>query len=131
MAWDRDAGAIVRWARFSTDSLARVDDIELAALKVHIVLEDALKFLLAQRLGVPEDAFFDTSVDFGALIEVSLAGIDTPHLKGALRALNAARNHVSHRVDSPEFDDKLETFVREIAYMSKRRHVWGLKSPLS
>ena len=52
---DNDESAIIRWVRFSAESLTKIDDIELAALKIHIVLEGALKFLLSKRLTANED----------------------------------------------------------------------------
>jgi hypothetical protein len=53
-----------------------------------------------------------------------LAGANKPHLLGALRALNGARNHVSHRVESPEVNDKILTFVREIGRQIGRSITW-------
>jgi len=115
MAWRRDEGALTRWLGFSSESLSKIEDIELATLKIHLVLEDASKSLLAARLAVKEDAFFDLRIDFSTLVDVALEGAGNSHLVGALRALNTARNYVSHHVESSQFMDKLALFVRESA----------------
>ena len=121
---DNDESAIIRWLRFSEESLTKIDDIELAALKIHIVLEDALKFLLSKRLITNEDTFDDLRFEFSKLLEIALAGINNPHLLGALRALNNARNSISHRINSSAVSQKLEVFVREIAYMQGEKPHW-------
>ena len=46
----QDEPAIIKWLNLSQESLVKIEDIELATLKIHIVLEDALKFLLSKRL---------------------------------------------------------------------------------
>jgi hypothetical protein len=92
---------IARWSRAQTEILTRIGDIELGILKSHLMLEDVLKFVLAKRLHAGDDEFRDLRLDFSTLVDVAMAGLAKPHLVGALRALNAARNHVSHRVESP------------------------------
>jgi hypothetical protein len=124
MAWKKDEGALGRWLSFSNESLSKIDDIELAALKIHLVLEDALKYLLGSRLGTDEEDFFDLQIDFRTLADIALAGIGNGHLLGALRALNTARNHLSHRMESQLFSEKLEVFVMEIAYMRGQKTKW-------
>jgi len=128
MTWDKDDSAIITWLRFSEGSLSKIDDIELATLKIHLVLEDALKYLLSRRLSSDDDTFSDLRIDFSTLLEIALAGINNPHLLGALRALNKARNHISHRVDSSEFAERLEVFVREIGYMQAEKPKWSADS---
>ena len=120
----KDTDSVSRWARFSTEQLATIGDIELAVLKIHLVLEDALKFVLAKRLGVPDDAFFDLRIEFYKLLDISMAGINKPHLVGALRKLNEARNHISHRVASAEVSDKLATFVQEAGRATQQLLSW-------
>ena len=124
MAWNKDEGALVRWLGFSSEDLVKINDIELTTLKIHLVLEDALKCLLASRLKTNEDVFFDSSIGFKTLVEIALAGVTNDHLRGALRSLNTARNQMSHCVESNEFNEKLEIFVREIGYMLGRKTVW-------
>lgn len=114
MPREKELDCISRWARFSTEKLTTIGDIELAVLKIHLVLEDALKFVLAKRLGMPDDAFFDLRIEFKTLLDISMAGIRKAHLVGALRKLNEARNHISHRVESAEVPDKLAKFVQEV-----------------
>jgi hypothetical protein len=127
VSWDKEKGAIIRWVDYSEKSLAKIQDIELLTLKGHLLIEDALKFLLATRLHVEEEVLFDLSIDSFPLIELALAGKDgddVAHLRGALRAINNARNRMAHRIESPEFVEKIETFVREIGYMRKRTVPW-------
>ena len=116
--------AIIKWLRLSEESLTKISDIELATLKIHIVIEDALKFLLSKRLNANEDALDDLRIEFSKLVEIALAGINNPHLLGALRALNKARNNISHRINSTAVSEKLEVFVREIAYMQGVEPHW-------
>jgi len=128
-----DKTAIITWLSFSVESLTKIDDIELAALKIHIVLEDALKFLLSKRLISNEDAFNKLRIEFSKLLEITLSGINKPHLLGALRALNDARNSISHYINPSVVSEKLEIFVREIAYMHGEKLDWpsDLKDQLS
>lgn len=121
---DNDESAIIRWLRLSEESLTKIDDIELAALKIHIVIEDALRFLLSKRLTANEDTLDDLRIEFKNLLEIALAGINNPHLLGALRALNKARNNISHHIDSAAVSEKLEVFVREIAHMQGVKPHW-------
>ena len=115
MATDDSADhPIVRWSKSQTEILTRIGDSELAILKSHLVLEDVLKFVLAKRLRVSDDEFRDLRLDFSALVDVAMAGLGKPHMVGALRALNAARNHVSHRLESPELSDRMCVFMQEV-----------------
>lgn len=116
--------AITRWAQFSGEKLAAMGDAELAILKTHVVLEDVLKFVLAKRMGLSDDAFSDLRMKFGQLIHVALAEVDKPHLVGALRALNAARNHVSHRLEAPEVSNRMATFMQEVGRQLGRPMSW-------
>jgi hypothetical protein len=124
MVWKKDDGALIRWLTFSSESLSKIDDIEFATLKIHLVLEDALKYLLASRLGVDDQFFSDSRIDFSVLVEVALAGMNKGGLLGALRALNTARNHLSHRMESPKFIEELEVFVCQIANMQRKKIKW-------
>jgi len=112
---DDDTGAAIsRWAELSTEKLAAIGDVELAILKNHLVLEDVLKCVLAKRLRLAEHAFADLRTGFPTLLEIAMAGVDKPHLASALRALNGARNLVSHRVESPEVSGKMAIFMQEV-----------------
>lgn len=124
MVWEKDDSPFVRWIRYSSDSLTRIDDVELATLKIHLVLEDSLRFLLAKRLGLADNALDNLRIEFGKLLEIATFGLGADHLLSALRALNNARNHISHKVESSEFREKLGTFLREIAHLRKRKHIW-------
>lgn len=46
-----------RWATFSAATLAAMGGVELAILKTHLVLEELLRFVLAKRMGLSDDAF--------------------------------------------------------------------------
>lgn len=124
MNTDNNEGAIIKWLSFSEESLTKIDDIELATLKIHIVLEDALKFLLSKRLIANEDIFNDFRIEFSKLVKIALAGMNNPHLLGALQALNKARNSISHRINSSAVLKNLEVFVREIAHMQGEKPHW-------
>jgi hypothetical protein len=104
----------VRWSKSQSEILTRIGDIELAILKTHLVLEEVLKFVLATRLRVSDDGFRNLRIEFFTLVEVAMAGLRKPHLVGALRALNKARNHISHRLESPELSDHMRVFMREV-----------------
>ena len=128
MIWKKDDGALGRFLTFATDQLTTITDIELATLKIHLVIEDTLKFLLSKRLGATDEKFFDVQIGFPLLVDVALAEINNPHLVGALRVLNTARNHLSHRIESPNFIDAIKTFVCEIANMQKKKIKWSTES---
>jgi len=122
---DGDTGAaIARWANISREKLAAIGDVELAILKNHVVLEDVLKCVLAKRLGVPESTLADLRIEFPALLEIAMAGVAKPHLLGALRALNGARNLVSHRIESPEVSEKMAVFVQEVGRQLRAGWAW-------
>src|SRR5687768_12528002 len=101
MLWNKNDHPIMRWANFTSEHLTQIGDLELATLKVHLVIEDALRYLLATRLRMTEGLFEDLRIDFSLLAELTLRG-GNPLLLGAIRALNAARNAISHHVDSPD-----------------------------
>lgn len=124
MNTDNNEGAIIKWLSFSEESLTKINDIELATLKIHIVLEDTLKFLLSKRLIASEDIFDDFWIEFSKLVKIALAGINNPHLLGALRALNKARNSISHRINSSAVLINLEVFVSEIVHMQGEKPHW-------
>jgi len=120
----QDEPAIIKWLNLSQESLHQIEDIELATLKIHIVLEDALKFLLSKRLLVEEDYFDDKRIEFSKLLEIAVAGMNNQHLLGALRSLNSARNKISHRLTSPTVLEHLKSFVYEVAYMQGEKAYW-------
>jgi hypothetical protein len=124
MVWNKNDHPIAKWASFGVDHLPQIGDVELATLKMHLVVEDALRYLLAARLGLAENSLLDHRIDFAVLQELALAGMDNPHLLGAMRALNAARNHLSHVVASSKTEENLVVFVREISYMKKKNVQW-------
>ncbi len=120
----RGENAITRWATFSAENVATIGAVEVAILKTHLVIEDVLRFVLAKRMGLSDDAFVHLRITFATLIELSTAEIDKPHLVGALRALNDARNHVSHRVESGEVSNKMTTFMQEVGRQLGRPMSW-------
>jgi hypothetical protein len=124
----QDEPAIIKWLTLSEDSLKKIDNIELATLKIHIVLEDALKFLLSKRLFVNENYFDDKHIEFSKLVEIAVAGMNNPHLLGALRSLNKARNKISHRLASSEVLKHLKNFVFEVAYMQGKIFDFAINS---
>lgn len=121
---ERDETAITRWATFSAATLAAMGGVELAILKTHLVLEELLRFVLAKRMGLSDDAFGHLRINFATLLEISTAEIAKPHLVGALRALNDARNHVSHRIESAEVASKMSTFMQEVGQQLGKPMSW-------
>ena len=121
--WNSNDHPLMRWVNYAVEHLPQVGDLELATLKIHLVIEDALRFLLAARLDVPENTFTETRLDFSLLCEIALAGA-APHLVGAVRAINAARNHVSHRIDTVPFEQKLATFIMEAGHLIGNTAHW-------
>src|SRR5258705_444001 len=93
---------LFRWAKFTAERFSSITDVELAILKIHLVIEDALRYLLAARLGVPEDSLVDIRITFDATSKLALAGIGDCHLIGGIRALNRARNSLSHSIEAPD-----------------------------
>jgi hypothetical protein len=124
MLWDHTDHPIVRLAKFAIDQLPTIGDVELATLKVHLVVEDALRYLLSARMGVDENAFVEKKIEFAVLADITLTGFNEAHLVGAVRALNAARNLVSHRVDATPFGEKLATFCMEAGYIVHETVKW-------
>src|SRR5207247_9557087 len=83
-----------------------------------------LTCMVARRVGLPGGAFFQLRIDCGTLLEVSLAEVHKPHLLRALRALNTARNHVSHRIESHDVPSKMATFMQEMGRELGRPMSW-------
>jgi len=102
-------------------SIKNLEDVELATLKIHIVIEELLIFLLSVRLGVAELTLRNKiktdmgSISFYYLLEIALTGTKNQHLLGSLRKLNNARNSISHTLDKTEVLEKLEGFVGLVA----------------
>lgn len=119
----KEANAVSRWADFSGEKLTAIGEVELAIIKVHVVFEDLLKFVLANRLGVPDGEFIEERIPFKILLKISLAGTSSSHLVGALRALTRARNGISHQVEAEDVSKNLRTFALEIGH--------AVNSPLS
>src|SRR5437588_9455514 len=117
MIWDKTEHPISRWATFSVEHLVEIGNLELATLKIHLVIEDALRYLLAGSLKVQDHQVSPIHLDFSSLAELGLVAIADPHLIGAVRSLKAARNSLSHHVDSPQLHAKLSVFCQEIAYL--------------
>lgn len=120
----QDKPAIIKWLNLSQESLVEIEDIELATLKIHIVLEDALKFLLSKRLLVDENYFDDIRIEFSKLVEIAVAGMNNQHLLRALRSLNRARNKISHRLTPSKVIEHLTNFVSEVAHMQGEKPDW-------
>jgi hypothetical protein len=123
---DNNDGAIIMWLSFSEESLAKIDDIELVTLKIHIVLESALHFLLCKRLLINGERIpiNNGQIMFNVLFQIALTGINNPHLLQAVRALNEARNSISHHINSPKLFKHLGDFVCEIASMQGEKCHW-------
>lgn len=115
--------AVTQWAKFEEDSLSTITDIELATLKIHIVIEGVLRYLLAARLDISEDELEKQRLPFATLLELSLGGKGNDHLLGSLRALNKARNALSHRLESADVHGELEKFVCQIGYMTSAKKI--------
>ena len=122
MAQSKDDDAITRWVRFTDDRFATITDVELATLKIHLVIEVVLRYLLAARLGVKENSLPRIN-SFELLSQLALAGEDS-HLVGGIRALNDARNSVAHR-ESRDLQDKLADFVREMGHNKRKKIDWS------
>ena len=128
MAWEKDDSPFIRWIRYSSESLKLIDNVELTTLKIHLVLENSLRFLLSKRLGLTDNALDDLRINFGTLLEIATFGLGADDLLGALRALNNARNSMSHEVESPKFRENLGKFLKEIARLRKRKHTWPVET---
>jgi hypothetical protein len=128
MAWDESEHPIMKWVNLSVDHLPQIGDLELATLKVHLVLEDCLRYLLAARLALPtpETALSGTRIEFSLLLELAFAGNPNGHLCGALRAINSARNALAHHVESPKLQEKLAIFCQEAGYIDGTTVKWPM-----
>ncbi|HEV8573568.1 MAG TPA: hypothetical protein VGR43_02565, partial [Dehalococcoidia bacterium] len=82
------------------------------------------KFLLAKRLKLPDDALFDLRIPFSLLVKLATAGVKKSQLIGALRALNNARNHISHHVESAKVAADLKLFVEAAGGLQRKRLSW-------
>ena len=111
----------LRWAKFSAEHFSRITDVELAALKIHVVIEEILRCLLAARLKVSEDSLVKLHLTFDMTSKLALMGIGDAHLIRGIKALNKARNALSHSVESGDVQEQLTVFVREIGCMKKRK----------
>ena len=120
---DKGEQAMTNWANFSVDSFSTITDIELATLKIHIVIEGVLRYLLAARLNIAESVLVNRHISFATLLELGLGGIGNDHLRGSIRALNSARNSLSHRFENAEVHKELEKFVRGIGYMTSAKKI--------
>jgi hypothetical protein len=106
-----DDSALIRWLGYSP-RLNEIADVELLTLKLHVVAEDALRHLLAMRLGVTEAAVRGVHLGFETLANLALAGDSRDTLLDAALALNAARNGVAHRLDGTKFHENIADFLR-------------------
>jgi hypothetical protein len=80
------------------DAALKIDNLDLLLLKGHVVVEDALKSLLAAKLGADPLAFRKIH-SFPLLVTLAFSGDKSKAvqaLKQALIALNTARNHAAH-----------------------------------
>lgn len=123
MAGSEDDDGMTRWSSFR-HQFSSITEIELATLKIHVVIEGILRYLLAARLGIPENKLEELRLRFEIISELALAGVGG-HLIGGVRALNEARKEVAHRIANTDvLHEKLEIFVREIGYMKKKKVEW-------
>jgi hypothetical protein len=126
MAKRKGDDAISRYVRFTDEHFSTITDVELATLKIHLVIEAVLRYLLAARLGIKEDLLPKPSqLRFGLLYELALAGVEDRHLVKGIKALNSARNSVAHR-ESPDLQDKLADFVCEIRRSKRTEFDWPM-----
>lgn len=91
------------------------NQLEWTILKGHILIEDALKYLLACRL-TASPVTYAKKLDiprFPLLVQLAFASDEESQrgLVQALESLNKARNDVSHWIERPEFTDKVKQFV--------------------
>jgi hypothetical protein len=70
---------------------------------VHIIAEEALRHLLATRLGTDECAVEKMHLSFYGLTHLALTGTASNSLLQALLALNEARNKAAHKLDDTNF----------------------------
>lgn len=101
------------------DTTPKIDDLELMTLKCHLMVEDALKYLLSAKLRPrkdPEEFAAKIGIrTFRDLAVLALVDEDDEHgLRSAVIALNEARNKMSHRIDHPEFLNNVRDFVQQV-----------------
>jgi hypothetical protein len=123
--------AIDQFGRWIEDAL-KINDIELLTLKGHVVIEDALKYLLAAKLKADLTEFVTTIRinHFPTLVTLAFAGEGPLYdqLGEALHALNEARNKAAHWIEDPRFIERLASFVDQIAGMDGSTHKWPTES---
>lgn len=109
------------------DHALQIDDLELLTLKGHVIVEDALKYLLASRLGV-DPVTFRTTIQlrsFPLLVQLAFAGDEkNQDLVEAIRTLNSARTKASHWMADPRFSDDVQRFVRQMFAIHGQPFSW-------
>ena len=117
---------IFAWAKFSSKQFSRITDLELAVLKIHLVIEEALRYLLEARLRVSEGSLdkLKLRVNFDTKCKLALVGLGYVHLFRGIQALNKARNALAHSVESADVQKQLAIFVKEIGCMRKQEVDW-------
>jgi hypothetical protein len=114
------------------DETLKIDDLDLMTLKGHLMVEDALKYLLAAKLRPRKDPeAFAAKIDIRAFEQLARLALvdekDGPGLLGAVRALNGARNKMSHWIGHPEFLTDLNAFVERMRSLKGDPHKWPSK----
>jgi hypothetical protein len=102
---------IERWWQHYSPELDRITDYELLVLKIQIAVEDALRNLLAMRLGAQDEYIVDLDLTFSRLLRLALPSAKDQLLQQAFLALNRARNQVAHHVQNPKFMRSINEFL--------------------
>jgi hypothetical protein len=102
-------------------SLPESSDFELLTLKGHLMVEMALRHLLALRLGVPEGDL--PRLTFALLSKLALAGLpraSNSALQRRVSILNGIRNDVAHQLSPPSQEPR----IRELVSLSAPEREW-------
>ena len=103
----------IKAARRLFELLPRGKDLELVILKAHLLIEEQLNFLLAERLKNP--SVLD-EVELGSFHRICLAQSffppdHQPWLWKGLKKLNRLRNHIAHDLEPKGVQDRIDDLI--------------------
>jgi len=101
-----------QYFRDHANQLASVDALEMLTLRGHLLVEAALRAVLAARLRADADDL--PRLNFSTLAELALLGVQAKNREAVTRSitlLNAIRNDLAHRLAPGDQTVRLREFV--------------------
>ncbi|MCS0413217.1 hypothetical protein BTO03_25065 [Vibrio parahaemolyticus] len=104
-------------------TLENINDFELTILKCHLLVEEALTELLANKSESPK-YILEARLTFANKLQISRALADTscePWVWAAISMLNKTRNRLAHNLTSSEVEADVAKFV---SFIQSNQPMW-------